>query len=401
MKIVEKILRLRKIKKIKDKDNMKPGFWSNKPVQISIDGNYTNIYNKEDILSKVNKEIEENRFKLKYHVLDGNDLTSNKIHEIVEFINMNYVESTRDSFKLIYTDELFSFYCKDSIILEFYPVSTNATKIVGYVVGKKSKISLYHSIFDSSEVNFLCIIPTLRSLGLGSYMLNVLTKEIILKYNVTTSHYTISAPIKSPYFGEKKFYHRFINAHNLHKIKFISKMYNSYNIFNYDKDCNYILEYINGHGINDELGKSLYDKYIFYCKNTYDIYDVVDYEEFNKSFSNNIFHHFIIYSESSEVVSYVSLFRLDTFNNNMKMGVKTGYYYYMFFDDKSKIANDLEYINKYIYDNCIFDILTFTDIFDVDYESMNYIKGSSLLRYYFYNLNIPLINNKKNGMITI
>jgi hypothetical protein len=382
---------------------MKPGFWSNKPLQISIDGNYTNIYNKEDILSKVNKEIEENRFKLKYHVLDANELTSNKIHEIVEFINMNYVESTQDSFKLIYTAELFSFYCKDSIILEFYSQrsSTNSKKIIGYVVGKKSKISLYHSIFDSSEVNFLCIIPTLRSLGLGSYMINALSKEILLKYNVTTSHYTVSIPIKSPYFGEKRFYHRFINVYNLHKIKFISKVYNLCNVFNYNKDCNYTLKYINGCGIDSILGISLYDKYIFYCKNTYDIYDVVDYEEFNKSFFNKMFHHFIIYSKGDDVVSYVSLFRLDTFNNNMKMGVKTGYYYYMFFNDKSKITNDLEYINKYIYDNCIFDILTFTDILDVDYESMNCIKGSSLLRYYFYNINIPLINNKKNGMITI
>jgi hypothetical protein len=161
------------------------------------------------------------------------------------------------------------------------------------------------------------------------------------------------------------------------------------------------LKYINGDGINDEFGVSLYDKYISYCKDAYDIYDVVDYEEFNKSFSNKMFHHFIIYSEGEDVVSYVSLFRLDTFNNNMKIGVKTGYYYYMFFKDKSKIVNDLEYVNKYIYDNCIFDILTFTDIFDVDYESMNCIKGSSLLRYYFYNVYIPLINNKRNGMITV
>jgi hypothetical protein len=381
---------------------MKAGFWSNKPVKISIDGTFNNIYSKDDILSKVNKEIKENRFKLEYSILDGNELsvTSNKIHEIVEFININYIGSMRDSFKLIYTDELFSFYCKDSIILEFSS-SSNSRKVVGYVVGKKCKISLYHSIFDTSEVNFLCIIPNLRSLGLSSYMINVLTKEIILKYDVTTSHYTISAPIKTPYFGEKSFYYRFINVYNLHKIKFISNTHKSYNIFNYDEQYNYTIKYINGCGIDSILGTSLYDKYISYCKNTYDIYDIANYEEFNKSFFNSMFHHFIIYNDGKEVVSYVSLFRLDTFNNNMKMSIKTGYYYYMFFENKSKIVNDLEYINKYIYDNRIFDMLTFTDIFNVDYESMNCIKGSSILRYYLYNINIPLINNKKNGLITI
>lgn len=383
---------------------MNQGFWSNKPVKIcnNISSSDLVICSKEDILINVNKEIQENRFKLDYSILEGNNLTSNKIHNIVEFINMNYVESKCDSFKLIYTDELFSFYCKDSIILEFYP--ENNKKIVGYVLGKKTTISLYNSIFDTSEVNFLCIIPNLRSLGLSSYMLNVLTKEIILKYNVTTSHYTISAPIKSPYFGEKRFYHRFINTDNLYKIKFISSINNVYNTFNYNKQYHYHykLKYINGHGINDDLGTSLYDKYISYCKSTYDIYDIVDYQEFNKSFSNNMFHHFIIYSESEEIVSYVSLFRLDTFNNNIKISVKAGYYYYMFFEDKSKIINDLEYINKYIYDNSIFDILTFSDIFDIDYENTNcIIKGSSILRYYFYNMKIPCIINCRNGMITI
>jgi hypothetical protein len=380
---------------------MKDSFWSNKPVEISNNSEFSILNTKDEMLKLVNKEIELNRFKLKYHVLNCNDLSLNKIDNIVKFINKNYVESYDESYKLIYTVELFKFYCKNCIILEFHP--QNKDTIVGYIIGKKSSVSIYNNIFDTSEVNFLCIIPSLRSLGLASYMINVLSKEIVFRYNIITSHYTVSVPIKSLYFGEKYFYHRFINIDNLYKIKYIKELTDKYSIFNYDKkfDTLYTLEYKTGCDIDSTLATCLYDKYINYCKNTYDIYEFINYDDFKRGFLNKMFHHFIIYNKDKSIVSYVSLFRLDTFNVNLKDSIKTGYYYYMFFDDKSNIVNYLEYINKYIYDNKIFDILTFTDIFDINYSNMNCIKGSSIMRYYFYNMKIPRLINSRNGMITI
>jgi hypothetical protein len=107
-------------------------FWSNKPVKISNHKKISIVHDKEVILKNVNTEIQTNKFKLQYNVLDGNKIDSHKINKIVEFINKNYVESYDESYTLIYTSELFSFYCKDCILLEFTPL--NNETIVGYVI---------------------------------------------------------------------------------------------------------------------------------------------------------------------------------------------------------------------------------------------------------------------------
>ena len=73
----------------------------------------------------------------------------------------------------------------------------------------------------------------------------------------------------------------------------------------------------------------------------------------------------------------------------------------MFFKNNNSILHYLEFINEYIYKNDIFDMITFTDIFNIDIPTMKCIKGTGQLSYYFYNLQIPLINNTKNGLITI
>lgn len=374
-------------------------FWSNKPVEISNDNIITILQNKEDILNKINKEIECNKFKVQYEILDGNKLHIDKIDNIVNFMNKNYVESSDESYSLVYTPDLFSFYCKNSIILEFYPL--NNTKSIGYIIGKRSKVSLYNKILDTSEVNFLCIVPALRSLGLASYMINMLSREMILQYDIITSHYTVSTPIKIPYFGEKTFYHRFINFDNLYKVNFMSNLQLGLrNKFNFDKKLNYHVKYLNNVEPDSSLVDNLYSKYLAFCKVTYDIYEIVSLDEFKRSFMNKMFHHFIVYKKN-KIMAYISLFRLDTMYKCIQTSIKAGYYYYMFFDGKLNITNCLEVVNKYIYDHSIFDILTFTDIFDINYNDINCIKGSSYLRYYFYNMKLPNISNKRNGMITI
>jgi hypothetical protein len=394
----------------------KDSFWLNKPVTISKSNSKPkNILESDELLFKINKELESNRFQLDYRVIDSNDLTKDKITSIVNFINKNYITSDDDSFKLIYTDELFSFYCYNAIIIEFYPKGKNTT--IGYVIGKKSNISLYHDLFESSEVNFLCVVPNLRSLGISSYMINALTREIVIRYNINTAHYTIATKIKSPYFGEKKFYHRFINISQLFKTEFVEnvdqnlliKAYNTFGCSNKFKSTHSV-KYINDELIDDNLIHELYDNYIRYCKNTYHIYEQITVSEFKRSFNNKIFHHFIVY-KNKEIKGYVCLFRLDSFNNNTKHGQRSGFYYYMFFNDndnnnnnnntQNNLINNLEFINEYIYNNNIFDVLTFSDIFDIDYNKLKCIRGTGILRYYFYNLSCSQIQNTKNGVITI
>ena len=92
------------------------------------------------------------------------------------------------------------------------------------------------------------------------------------------------------------------------------------------------------------------------------------------------------------------MFRLDTYNCITKHTQKTGYYYYMFLNDT---VNDLELVSRFIYEHNMFDILSFSDIFNIDYKSLKCIQGSSILKYYWFNVVCPLVNSYENGLITI
>jgi hypothetical protein len=381
---------------------MKDSFWVNKPLEIS-DKEIKTIVSGKDLINKVNKEIDINKFQLGYSIVNTRDLSNDKFENILEFINKNYVTSDDDSFKLVYTRELLQFYINDdTLILEFYPKKSKT--IIGYIFGKVSSISLDNQILNTSEVNFLCIIPKLRSLGISSYMINVLTREIIMKHNIIMAHYTISNKIKSPHFGEKIFYHRFINIKQLLKTKFVENvdeqlLIQAYNNFNISKSfySKHTIKYIHNEIVDNHLMETLYNKYMEYCKTTYRIYEHVTIEEFKKTFSNDAFYNFVVYKKD-KIVGYVCLFRLDSRNVQVGEVQRAGFYHYMFLDD---ISSELEFIHEYIYSNDIFDVITFSDIFEIDYNKIRCIRGSGFLRYYFYNLKCPSIKNSENGLITI
>ena len=372
--------------------------WNNKPIQVESQDIGSTIICSDVLYKHLINDINNSRFKLKYKVLYSKELSRNKMLKILEFINNNYIGAYEsDSYKFIYTIELLEFYCRDAIILEFY-IDLNSV-IVGYVIGKSSKVYLCGNIINTSESNFLCLLPKLRNLGLGPFIINSLGKEVIDNLSIATSHYTVSDRINSPFFSEKIFYNRYINLDNLYNAGYILNNVNKrYNKFEFPRYfCKWNIKYING-DIKEEdkkIIKVLYEKYIEYCKKTYDIFELIDLEEFSDVFFNKSFYNFIIYNLEGVIIGYVCLFRLDLLD--LKNVIRNGYYYYMFFED----IRILEYINKFMYDNDILDLVTFSDIFNVNYDDIKCVRAGSIFRYYFYNIKCPVIKNYKNGLITI
>lgn len=388
---------------------MKRSFWIDKPLNVTHQSNnhsISPILPIPALLDKITNELGTSKLQLDYTVFELHQLEDEKISSIIQFIDTNYVSSDIGDIMYTYSKDLFKFCMKDAILVEFYP--KNKTNIIGYILGKKCHISLYQNIFDSSSVDFLCILPKLRNMGVSSYMINVLTKEIIIHYpSIIGAHYTISAPIKSPSFGMKKFYHRIINVPTLCQAKFITdnvnqnqiiELYNKF-IYKYQFKKKHTIKYIHGDNSDKDLIIELYNKYITYADKTYDIYEKISLEEFTDSFDNKAFHHFIIYKRGT-IESYVCFFQLDSYNTVEKVSYSAGFYYYMFFN-KDDLVNNLEYIHEYIYTHKIFDLITFSDIFQIDYKKINCIQGSGFFKYYMYNVECSYIENSRNGIITI
>lgn len=390
---------------------MSSTFWSNKPVNITtnVDSNKY-ILSHEQLLEKIDNEIYNFKFKINYKVIDSDGLNTTKIDEILHFINHNYVTSSDNIFKFVYTPELFRFYIHDSIIFEFY--SSTYKNIIGYIIGKPSNLNIEGENKSSVEVNFLCVASHLRKIGLSSFMINVLTKEIILQYKIYMAHYTTGTDLPIPHFCKKQMYHRLINIPVLHKNKFFENidqdlLVQKFNCFNYNTHLKnvYTIKYScgcndNSTVISQKVIKELYNNYIAYSQKTYHVYECVSLDEFSRTFSNSAFHHFLLYKGQS-VVSYICLFRLDTYNSQTDSNYSSGFYYYMFFDDSEYICTYLELIHEYIYLHKIFDVITFSDIFDIDYNQIKCIKGTGELKYYFYNLKYKQIKSYKNGLVTI
>lgn len=385
---------------------MRKGFWENKPLDVHNSSSFNQILTNEELLDKINGEIKQSRLQLNYKVYDNADLAC-KIESIQEFINNNYITSTDSTFKLVYSQELLSFCFQDSLLIEFSPRNNDDT-IIGYIVGKRKELKVQDKSLPCLEVNFLCLIPKLRTIGVSSYMINVLTRECVERYNIGIAHYTIGTKINSPHFGEKPFYHRLLNIDNLSNAGFYSsrddlnlqkKICNTFN-YKYNFDSTHSIEYINGDSSNTTLINELYIKYLEYCQENYNIYEEVDFKTFKDSFSNKAFHHFIVRTrEDNHLKSYVCIFRLDTVNTQSSVSYKCGYYYYMWF--KINKSDCLEYIHEYIYKNDILDIISFSEIFDFNISFIKAIKGSSKLRYYLFNISSQMIENNKNGLITI
>ena len=73
----------------------------------------------------------------------------------------------------------------------------------------------------------------------------------------------------------------------------------------------------------------------------------------------------------------------------------------MFFNKSIRKENVLESVHEYIYKNNVFDVTTFSDIFNINYNNIKCIQGSGVLRYYLFNITCNSIDSIKNGLITI
>jgi hypothetical protein len=366
----------------------------------------------QDLSNLIDLQLSSSKFKLDFKVLET-ELEMNKYHQILDFINENYIASKDDNnvYKLNYSISLFSFFAKDSVIIEFYPQKSN--KVIGYIIGKLCNLEINSELTKSMEVNFLCLIPQLRKLGVSLFMKNVLANESIKKYNVPIAHYTSSHHINYPTFCEKSFYHRILNVPILKNINWLhdknvsiqkyQKLYNTFGIPDLIQ-TRFSIHYINNSQKTQIDIHLLYSKYISYCQKQFDIYDKIEENTFKSTFYNKAFHHFIIENKSTqELEAYICYFELNTLYTITNTICKTGYQYFYFFNNEDITLNSyfIELLHQYILSNNLFVLVNYTESKDFDTTLVKLVKGSSQLKYFLFNKKINTIKPYNNGLVTI
>jgi len=423
-------------------------FWTNKPVRINKQEFTSNlIVSADTLLENSDNEIKMSKIQLDYDVvLNPDDDCKNNL---LKFINDNYGDDN-SNLVLQYSKNLLDYFINpDSLCIVFYSKEKKYDKMIGLIVAKKHNLVIRDDVlefktYNCIDIDFLCLIKQLRNLHVSSYMINVVTKECMLQYDklVPCAVYTINKRLKVDNFCKKTYYHRPLQIENLlltdmldvndndnlnfeQTTKLLKKLYNT---FSYNKDFfkNYNLEYYTKIQLNqgtlgtlDENGKGtlnfsgqgtflelIHDNLLNYNKVNHDIYEYKSRSDIEKMLSNPVFHKFIIKNKTGDIVDFVCLYNLDTYNIKTKTSSRNGHFYSMFLHDNSSIYMScvLEIISEYCYKNNVFDLLTIMNVLNVkpeEYKFYKLLRGSASLYYYVYNIEIPRIQPHKNGLVTI
>lgn len=387
---------------------VKYSYWKTNPLEVNnLNKNYSQIMSNEQMLIKVNNDINTHKYKL-YSKTNDKKITP---QIICNFINEYYIESSIEKFKFIYTPDIISYYMNNSITMCFYssdPIKNPNEKIIGIIIGKKETLVINNKNVDTFEVNFLSTHIKIRNKNLTPLIISMYLRESIEKYSISTAHYTIGYSIKAPSYGKKYFYHRPINILKLIKSEFIDQDFNNLkliNNFKYSLESHTII-YHNSkkNKISNGIINLLYKNIILYNKLNYTIWELKSYEDFEKIFIIDSFHHFIFVSNNTpdiKLKNYICLYKLETINTSNKNIFTNGYFYTGFF--QNYIGDIIECTSEYAYNNNIFDVITWSDFFNFKNKTHDnvFLKGTGYLNYYMFNSSIPNISNLSNGMVTI
>jgi len=370
-------------------------FWSNQPLSINRTS-VQQILSSDQLLLKIDGDLEQSKLKLDY--ITHQTFTDELISTALDFINENYVGS--EASKLVYSKELLQYFLIDSLLVFFYPKG-KTEKLAGLIIGKRKTLQVKNDSYDLVDVNFLCILKKLRNLHLAPYLIGVLTKETVKQLRISLAYYTIGAKINSPCFAKKQMYHRPINIQQLIKGGFFKVPNANYEKIYNDFQSEKIPYYVDYQktlptSVVTELTKLINT----YSRNTYDIYDNKFLPDILRS---KAFYNFVFF-ENEIPVEFVSFFKIDSYNHKLADSYKNGYLFIVAL--KTQEPQDLkatfDSIAAYCLKNNLLDVLTLSDIFmNTVYSKINFIPGTGLLNYYFFNMEMVPIDNQKNGLVTI
>ena len=432
-------------------DKIKLNYWKNSPVVVSLTDTNIDELDKNiphqiipdnEIFSKMTNIIESHPYKLDYMVNDPNL----NLDTLCNFINNNYTddntqEQLEPTYKFLYTKDFIKYYTTDALTISFYSKQTNLheSKMIGLIIGKKSKLFIKEKEFDCVEANFLILNPKVRNKNLATLIVSILLKELVLNYSLSIAHYTINNPIKAPHYNLKYYYHRMINIDKLYQSNFISQ--NTLNLNNFDADiCNLLNQYkhtynnfidylpeqqilyLNKKNISmitqnklNELINIIFFNVNSYSQNKYIIYEYKTREQISQLLSNESFHHFIFlkknllsdeFNKNTNIIynfnlitDYICINELEILNVQNNISYKNGYIYTGFYS--SDINMIIEKLSLFVYTNNIVDVITWSDFFDINNSQCIAVKGSGFLKYYLYNIQMYKISNNLNGLVTL
>lgn len=372
-------------------------FWSNQPVGVKKTGGPEQILAANDLLAKIETELAASKLKLEYRIVNEQD--DDFRAKLLTFINMNYVGSSKS--RLVYSDELFSYYLRGSLLLQFHPKG-QPDKIIGLISGRPRALEIYGKGISAIDVNFLCLSPGLRSMHLAPYMIGVLTKESVARLGISLATYTVSNAINSPNFSTKKAIHRPVHIRSL-----VAGGFFAVDIQEYERKYNTfrrVVEVKHLHKIIDvEFTAALEKQLLAYSRKTYDAFDYKSVADLTEILASPAFHSFAFYQEG-QLTDFLCFYRLDSQNLMTERSYRNGHLYISIFSDTrhSHVTALFDTVASHALKYNLLDLLTATDSMPIaDLGSARFLRGTGVLNYYLFNMTTLPVEPRRNGLVTI
>ena len=351
----------------------------------------------DELLSRITDKLAGAKIKLEYRTVIG---VPDRIDDVVEFINANYVGPDQaQGQRPNYSKALIAFYLHDAVSVLFHAKGA-PERIIGIICGARTTLMVpAAATVGSLNVNFLCLATKLRSMHLAPYMISVLAKEAVERFGTTVAHYAIGRVIRAPNFSRKQLFHRPIHIRSLVAGGFFKdvdvKQYERiYNTFTRMRPVQHVHKWIDA-----ELATELRSLSTVYSAAAYDVYEVLPFERILES---PAFHTFVFRDEAGKLTDSFSFYRLDSVGS--AGGYRTGHLYAVALSDtrNAHLVTVMETVAAHAMKFNIFDLLTLTDVLPVkDYGSLKCMKGGVSLGYTVFNMAMPAVEAKRNGLVTL
>ena len=245
------------------------------------------------------------------------------------------------------------------------------------------------TLYNSVEVNFLCLEKKYRSLKLAPILINEIT---LLNNNleIFNAIFTTGSIISQP-FSRARYYHLPLSIEKLKKNEFLNLDF--YPQFNPYKNVNQIkvsrVEKMSKLEIEHLLG--LTNSY--YLSN-FDVFPIFDLANFTYLFSNSnkFILSFLGHDHNEEIVSFISFYILESKVLKFDDKIRGAYIFHYFAKDTSYLLDTFNSLIPLMNEVGV-DVLNCLNIMNNLHflETSGFQPGDGFLNYYLYNIKSPII----------
>jgi len=319
------------------------------------------------------------------------------------FLNKYYYKSSESSFKLNYTGKHVRWL--NTITEEehkglCYGLVFKGSKIfVGFIMGTVVRFVLNNEPIQMTEVNLLCVHPSLRSKNYALYIINEFVRRVKL-IGYTEAIYTGTNKLGYPtrYIGTSQYYHRPLDLDYLISLNFTSCW--PYNTIKKKKDALRLAKdsnYLKLLSLEDiPLAHNLLSNYV----KRYKLYPVMSEELFKKTFYNNDYVYcYLCYDKDNVVVDMISYYVLPYkhIESGKLIHAVTLYYYTNYSNNLHVWIKNLMIIARNN-GNHVFNALNVMETNSV-FDDLKFEEGTGILHYLIYKHDVTEIKSNEIGKL--